>query len=169
MTTLFVRVATALMAMMLVFTFGVIYGWPVVATRPHAQSARGSAEPWTSAETVEPAALAKELASASPSTRPLVVNVGFPSLYRGGHVPGASFHGPASSHEGLADLKRWAQGISRTASIVVYCGCCPMPDCPNAKPAFTTLRDLGFGHLRVLILPTNFGTDWVDKGYPVER
>jgi hypothetical protein len=23
--------------------------------------------------------------------------------------------------------------------------------------------------LRVLVLPTNFATDWVDKGYPIQK
>ncbi len=32
-----------------------------------------------------------------------------------------------------------------------------------------TSRDMGFTHLRVLVLPDNFGTDWAAKGYPVER
>jgi len=28
---------------------------------------------------------------------------------------------------------------------------------------------MGFTRLRVLILPNNFGIDWVEKGYPVEK
>ncbi len=133
------------------------------------QPQQGATEPWTRAQTVQPADLVKELSGASPSTRPTVLYVGFRSLYRGGHVPGALFHGPASTPEGLADLKMWAQGVARPANIVLYCGCCPLAECPTVRPAFTTLRDMGFTHLRVLILPGNFATDWADKGYPVER
>jgi hypothetical protein len=134
-----------------------------------AQTSRGTADPWTRAQTVEPGDLVKELAAASASNRPTVVCVGFPSLYRAGHVLGASFHGPASAPEGLADLTRWAQGLSRSANVVLYCGCCPLAECPNVRPAFTALRDMGFTHLRVLLLPNNFGTDWASKGYPVDR
>lgn len=43
-----------------------------------------------------------------------------------------------------------------------------MAECPNVRPAFTALRDMGFTHLRVLMLPNNFAADWVDKHYPVE-
>lgn len=134
-------------------------------TAPQTSSAR--AEPWSSAQTVEPNALAKELAG--PSPRPTVVCVGLLTLYRGGHVPGASFRGPASTSEGLADLKRWAQHVPRTSDVVLYCGCCPFAECPNVRPAFTALRDMGFTHVRVLLLPHNFGTDWVGSGFPVER
>jgi len=28
---------------------------------------------------------------------------------------------------------------------------------------------MGFKKLRVLVLPTNFATDWVDKGYPIQK
>ena len=28
---------------------------------------------------------------------------------------------------------------------------------------------MGFNNLRVLVLPTNFATDWVGKGYPMEK
>ena len=31
------------------------------------------------------------------------------------------------------------------------------------------MRDMGFTHLRVLILPNDFNTDWIAKGYPVEK
>ncbi|OFW08450.1 MAG: hypothetical protein A3H96_21275 [Acidobacteria bacterium RIFCSPLOWO2_02_FULL_67_36] len=134
-----------------------------------AQPRQGATEPWTPAQTVQPADLLKELSAPSPSKRPTVLHVGFRSLYRAGHVPGASFHGPASSPEGLADLKMWAQGVARPTNIVLYCGCCPLAECPAVRPAFTTLRDMGFTHLRVLILPNNFATDWADKRYPVER
>jgi hypothetical protein len=28
---------------------------------------------------------------------------------------------------------------------------------------------MGFANLRVLVLPHDFATDWVEKGYPVEK
>jgi thiosulfate/3-mercaptopyruvate sulfurtransferase len=143
--------------------------WQASAATPHLQTPRPTSEPWTGTEAVEPAALVKELAGPSTASRPTVVCVGVPSLYRGGHVPGALFHGPASSPEGLADLKRWAQHVSRTTHVVLYCGCCPFAECPNVRPAFTALHDMGFKNVRVLMLPSNFATDWVGKGYPVER
>ena len=137
--------------------------------KAHASSAQAEADPWTAAETVAPADLAKELRDSDVAKRPIVACVGFKFLYDGGHVPGASFHGPASKDEGLADLKKWAQGLPKSSNVVIYCGCCPMVRCPNLRPAFTALHDEGFARLRVLLLPTNFGTDWAGKGYPVEK
>jgi hypothetical protein len=42
-----------------------------------------------------------------------------------------------------------------------------MKDCPNIRPAYRALGELGFNNLRVLDLPMNFHTDWVLRGYPV--
>jgi len=52
---------------------------------------------------------------------------------------------------------------------VIYCGCCPFDHCPNIRPAYTALNAMGFKKLRVLVLPTNFATDWVDKGFPMQK
>jgi thiosulfate/3-mercaptopyruvate sulfurtransferase len=126
-------------------------------------------EPWTDAQTVKPADLAKEIADAQGADKPVVVCSGVRVLYEGAHVPGAVFHGPASKPEGLGDLKKWAQGIPRSSNVVVYCGCCPFDHCPNIRPAFETLHSMGFQHLRVLVLPNNFAKDWVGQGYPIEK
>ena len=128
-----------------------------------------STEPWTAANTVRPADLVHELASSTGTDKPVVVCTAPAFLYRNGHVPGASLHGPASTEQGLSDLRRWAQGLSRSTNLVAYCGCCPLDHCPNLRPAFEALRELGFTRLRVLILPNNFGTDWAERGYPVEK
>jgi hypothetical protein len=99
----------------------------------------------------------------------VVAYIGPAVLYRQGHIPGASLHGPASTPQGLSELKRWAESLPRATDLVIYCGCCPIADCPNLRPGFEALRTIGFKRLRVLILPNNFGTDWVAKGYPVEK
>jgi rhodanese-related sulfurtransferase len=124
--------------------------------------------PWTTAETVSPADLASEIAGAGKAGKPVVVCTAPASFYRNGHVPGASLHGPASTEQGLSDLRRWAHGLSRSTNLVIYCGCCPLDHCPNLSPAFKALRETGFTRLRVLILPNNFG-DWVEQGFPVEK
>ena len=102
-------------------------------------------------------------------TPPAIVYVGFRTLFVGGHVPGATFHGSASTEQGLSDLKKWAEELPRTTNLVIYCGCCPLEKCPNIRPAFTMLDKMGFKKLRVLILPTNFATDWADKGCPIQK
>src|SRR5467141_1697460 len=129
---------------------------------------RKSSDPWTSSQTVRPADLAGELAEKN-GTPPAIVYVGFHTLFAGGHISGASFHGTASSEPGLVEMTKWADGLPRSTNLVIYCGCCPFEKCPNIRPAFTTLRDMGLNNLRVLVLPTNFATDWVGKGYPMEK
>jgi len=129
----------------------------------------GPSDPWAASQTVQPDALAKELASSDQTKRPTVVCVGFRPLYEGAHIPGASFHGAASTAQGIAGLKTWAQDLPHSSNIVLYCGCCPLQHCPNLKPAFIALRDMGFTNLRVLLLPNDFNTDWIEKRYPIEK
>jgi thiosulfate/3-mercaptopyruvate sulfurtransferase len=139
---------------------------------PGAQSQTGqptAPEVLPASQLVQPADLARELASTSGDARPTILYVGFRTLFAGGHIPGATFHGSASTKQGLADIKNWAASLPRTTNIVVYCGCCPFERCPNIRPAFALLRDMGFLRLRVLDLPTSFATDWADKNYPIEK
>ena len=136
---------------------------------PQASDDSSTSAPWSASQTVLPKALAAELSTNEQSRKPIVVCVGFHPLYEGAHVPGASFHGAASTPKGIADLKDWAQSVPRAANVVLYCGCCPLERCPNLKPAFVTLRDMGFTNLRVLLLPNDFNTDWIEKGYAVEK
>lgn len=143
-----------------------IAAWPLHLNRTRADN---SADPWTVAQTVQPAEFVKELSSATAESKPITVCVGFHALYEGAHIPGASFHGPASAAQGLDDLKNWAKPLPRNANIVLYCGCCPLAHCPNIRPAFLAMQDMGFTHFRVLILPSDFNTDWIAKGYPVEK
>ena len=127
-----------------------------------------STDPWTAAQILRPSDLARELNDKNEKP-PTIIYVGFHTLFAGGHIPGATFHGSASTEQGLAELKKWADTLPRTASLVIYCGCCPFEKCPNIRPAFTALNGMGFKKLRVLVLPTNFATDWAAKGYPLEK
>jgi 3-mercaptopyruvate sulfurtransferase SseA len=131
-----------------------------------ANNSNNSAEPWTSGQMVQAGDLAKELSDSKNTERPIVVCVGFRTLYRSAHIPGAVFHGAASSTQGLQDLKKWAEGVPRTDTVVLYCGCCPFSRCPNVRPAFDALRLMGFTHLKILSIPTDFEADWITKGYP---
>jgi 3-mercaptopyruvate sulfurtransferase SseA len=130
---------------------------------------RASSETLPAAQLVQPTDFAEELASADADSRPTVVYVGFRTLYAGGHIPGATFHGSASTEQGLAELKKWASTLPHTANIVIYCGCCPFERCPNIRPAFFLFRDLGFTRVRVLHLPTSFAADWAEKNFPLEK
>ncbi len=115
---------------------------------------------------VEPADLAQQL-GAGGATRPLLVHVGFRSLYVQGHIPGSVYAGPTSQDAGLQLLREKLATTPKDRAIVIYCGCCPWTRCPNVAAAYDQLRALGFTHVRVLHVDQDFGANWADKGYPV--
>jgi thiosulfate/3-mercaptopyruvate sulfurtransferase len=127
--------------------------------------AQSTADPWPKTAVIEPAALAKILERGKP---PMIISVAFPVLYRAKHIVHAIEAGPGSSAEGIAALKKAVAGVPKDADIVVYCGCCPMVVCPNIRPAYRSLKELGYTHVRVLEIPTNMHTDWYAKNYPSE-
>jgi len=116
-----------------------------------------------SLNTMQPADLAKDMKT------PLIIHVGFNVLYRATHIPGSVYAGPASQPDGIAELKKAVAGQPKNRAIVLYCGCCPWDKCPNVRPAFAALREMGFQNVKALELPENLKTDWMDKGYPIER
>jgi rhodanese-related sulfurtransferase len=120
-------------------------------------------EPWTDQDLVQPDQAARNLKSA------LVIHVGFPVLYRSAHIPGSQYAGPGSQAEGIADLKKAVAGQPHDREIILYCGCCPFDKCPNIRPAFAALHEMGFTRVKVMVVPTNLKTDWIDKGYPIEK
>jgi hypothetical protein len=129
--------------------------------------AQNTSNPWSPSETVQPGDLLKELSDAK--TAPAVLFVGFQRLYTAGHIKGAQYHGTGGNPEGIAQIRSWAESQPRSTNLVIYCGCCPMERCPNIRPAFTALRDLGFRKLRILTLPTSFEVDWAEKGFPYDK
>lgn len=124
-------------------------------------------DPWKASDLMEPAALASALKTSS--ERPVILYVGFPVLYRGAHIPGAVLAGPAGKPEGVELLKRTLANIPKDGAIVLYCGCCPFERCPNVRPAFRMLREMGYSNVKLLVIPTNLHTDWVSKGYPIDK
>jgi thiosulfate/3-mercaptopyruvate sulfurtransferase len=142
--------------------------WHPAALWAPVEAQTGAAELWTDVDLLQPAQLASLLASPK-EEKPLTFCVGFQGLYRSAHIPGAEFHGPASTPEGLQNLRQRVAGLPRSRAIVIYCGCCPLQHCPNARPAFRTLHQMGFRQVRALSLPKDFATDWMGKGYPVQK
>jgi rhodanese-related sulfurtransferase len=115
---------------------------------------------------IQPNEVAAQLAAKG--THPAIFQVGPNVLYRGKHIPGAVYAGPASRPEGLELLKQAVDKLPRDGEIILYCGCCPWGDCPNVKPAMALLKEMGFTHAKAMYVETGFGKDWTDKGYPVE-
>ncbi len=118
-------------------------------------------------QTIQPADLAKLLQSSA--SKPLIIQVGSRVLYTEAHIPGSEYIGPASSEEGLQKLRDRVKALPKNAAIVLYCGCCPWSHCPNVKPAYAELHSLGFTNVKVLYIADNFGSDWVQKGYPIAK
>jgi hypothetical protein len=118
---------------------------------------------WTQAELIEPVDLASIL-NDSKRKQPLIYNIGIVD-----DIKGAKNVGKASDKANLQQLQKSLAGVSRNTLVVVYCGCCPFERCPNIRPAFQQLKDMGFTNARLLNLSTNIKTDWISKGYPLAK
>jgi thiosulfate/3-mercaptopyruvate sulfurtransferase len=129
----------------------------------HAQIKSASSIP--EANLIEPPDLAGLLKKKS-LPKPVILHVGFRKLYAQAHIPDSDFAGPGGDEEGLKSLSERVEKVPKDASVVIYCGCCPWSRCPNVAAAFAKLIDMGFTQVKVLHIADNFGTDWVDKGYP---
>ena len=116
---------------------------------------------------LQPSDLATRLAK--PGAKPLLFHVGFKKLYDQAHIPGSEYLGPTSEPEAVSKLKARVASLPRDSEIVVYCGCCPWSHCPNVKPAYQALHELGFTNAKVLYIAKDFGADWAERGYPVEK
>ena len=117
------------------------------------------------ADLIQPAELAAILQKPK-TAKPLVLQVGFRTLYAQSHIPDAEYAGPGGDDDGLKSLRARVAKLPKDAGIVLYCGCCPWENCPNVAAAYDALRAAGFTQLKVLYIATDFGTDWVSKGYP---
>jgi thiosulfate/3-mercaptopyruvate sulfurtransferase len=115
---------------------------------------------------VQPAVLHEEL-QANPRAA-LILQVGSRMMFDQDHIPGAEYVGPGSRPEGLEALRARVKALPRIQAIVLYCGCCPWDRCPNVAPAWALLHQMGFTRLRVLYLASNFGADWMARGYGVQ-
>jgi rhodanese-related sulfurtransferase len=117
---------------------------------------------------INPDELVKILQS-SKSEKPLLIHVGSHVLYSQAHIPGSEYIGPAADPASLQRLRTRVESLPRNKFIILYCGCCPWTHCPNMKPADDALHAMGFTNVKSLYIANNFGTDWVDKGYPVAK
>ena len=115
---------------------------------------------WTPEHVMQPSDLAQRLTD-STATLPVIISVGPGAL-----IPHSINAGPAQEKENLIKLTKELKGLDRDKEVVVYCGCCPYEHCPNVRPAVALLREMKFTHYKLLDLPHNMKTDWLDKGYP---
>jgi len=120
------------------------------------------------ADLIRPAELAAALRSPA-EPKPLILQVGFRTLYDQSHIPGAEYVGASSDSDGLRRLRERVARLPKDTAIVIYCGCCPWEHCPNIAAADDALHALGFSRVKALYIAANFGSDWVEKGYPATR
>ena len=122
------------------------------------------ADPWTENDIIMPETLNAELKNNN--KEPMIIQMGFKMLYDQSHIPGAVFAGPAFKNDGVEALKKTLQNVDHDKNIVLYCGCCKWVDCPNIRPAFKAVKNMGFKRVKLLYLKNTFMINWVNKGYP---
>lgn len=120
------------------------------------------------AQLLQPEELVQILHS-SGKEKPLILQVGSHVLYAEAHIPGSEYIGAGGQESGLQALRDRVKGLKSNQFLIIYCGCCPWNKCPNIRPAYRQLHALGFTRVKALYLADNFGTNWVDKGYPVTK
>jgi thiosulfate/3-mercaptopyruvate sulfurtransferase len=127
----------------------------------HNPARQNTPEPWTTNQLLEPAALAATINNPS-AAKPVIFSIGPAGL-----IKGATDIGPANEDDNLEKLKNELSKLPKNTAIVVYCGCCPFEHCPNIRPAFKLLNQMGFTNQKLLNLSDNLRVDWISKGYPM--
>ena len=117
---------------------------------------------WTPKQLMEPAMLASDINANK--DLPLIINVGPAPT-----IPHSQDIGSTKEKEGQDLLVARLKNIPKDRKIVIYCGCCPFEHCPNVRPAINVLKQLNFTNYYLLNLPHNIKTDWIDKGFPVNK
>jgi thiosulfate/3-mercaptopyruvate sulfurtransferase len=118
-------------------------------------------EPWNPFQLMEPKVLA-DIITDPTQKQPLVISIGPAGL-----IKGAIEAHPARDKENLEKLRTKLSAEPKDRQMVIYCGCCPFKDCPNIRPAFTLLNQMGFKNHKLLNITQNLKVNWIDKGYPM--
>lgn len=128
-----------------------------------AQLTPSKKEPWKPDQLMAPAHLA-EIIKDTKLTPPVIISVSPAPV-----IPGSIDIGPTNDKANMEKLKEQLKSIPRDADLVIYCGCCPFDKCPNVRPAFNLLNELGYTNHKLLDIPNNIKIDWINKGYPVVK
>ena len=119
-------------------------------------------DPWKSNQLMEPKELADKI-NAHQAKDLLILCIGPDAMIKESVDMGA-----AHEDANLQQLKTYLQTVDKNKEVVIYCGCCPFIKCPNIRPAFKALTDMGFKKARLLNLAKNIKADWLDKDYPTK-
>lgn len=126
-------------------------------------SAQQKKEPWKPGQLMATKVLADRISNRQTGNM-LIVSIGPDNPVRG-----SVDIGPGKEKENIAALKSLLEKTPRDKEVVIYCGCCPFDKCPNIRPAFQVLNELGFKQAKLLDIPKNIKVDWLDKNYPVNE
>lgn len=120
-------------------------------------------DPWKANQLLAPADLNTTLNNPK-SPQPYIYSIGYQAI-----IKNSIDIGPGSNKENQKKLKLQLSKLPKDANIVIYCGCCPFSRCPNVRPVFNMLNEMGFKNHKLLNLPQNIKVDWIDKGYAVKK
>jgi len=120
-----------------------------------------SLEPWGISQLLEPKLLSYKIESGK--DLPKIVSIG-PGVV----IKNSIGIGECRYKENIEKLKSLVSSYSKDDEIVIYCGCCPFENCPNIRPAFTLMNELGFKNHKLLNIKNNIKADWIDMGYQTE-
>jgi thiosulfate/3-mercaptopyruvate sulfurtransferase len=121
-----------------------------------------TSEPWTSKDLMDPSVLANMMSDPK-AEKVVIFNIG-PLA----NIKGAVKTGAAGEKQNLDALRTQLQRTDKNKTVVIYCGCCPFRNCPNVRPAFNLLKSMGFTKAKLLNLPHNLKTDWMEPGFPMD-
>ncbi|NML68563.1 rhodanese-like domain-containing protein [Chryseobacterium sp. RP-3-3] len=123
-------------------------------------SAQQKQDPWNDSQLMDPAFLAARITE-NKTKNMVIISVGPEAI-----IKGSVDIGPTHEPENLEKLRNYLKNIPKGKEVVIYCGCCPFVKCPNIRPAFKLLQEMGFRNVKLLNLPKNIKVDWLDKDYP---
>ncbi|KXH84332.1 rhodanese-like domain-containing protein [Chryseobacterium kwangjuense] len=126
-------------------------------------AAQQKQDPWTEKQLMDPALLASRITE-NKTKNMVVISVGPEAI-----IKGSVDIGPTREPENLEKLRNYLKDIPKDKEVVIYCGCCPFVKCPNIRPAFNLLQEMGFKNAKLLNLPKNIKADWLDKDYPINE
>jgi thiosulfate/3-mercaptopyruvate sulfurtransferase len=118
-------------------------------------------KPWSPDEVMPPQKLAKMLED-STAELPMIHCVGPMAM-----IPHSEHFGEAHKDSAIQAYRKALEDLPKDSSLVFYCGCCPFEDCPNIRPAYRLLEDMGFEDYHLLGLRTSLKADWIDRDFPV--
>ena len=122
---------------------------------------RQTLEPWSRSQLLEPKLLSYKIETGT--DLPKIISIG-PGVV----IKNSLGIGECRYNENIERLRTLVSTYSKDEEIVLYCGCCPFENCPNIRPAFTLMNELGFINHKLLNIKNNIKADWIDVGYQTE-